>query len=63
MAEQWTFNPWVQGSNPWRPTRTKTKTDHEPPTTNDPGPEAPGGIPRFVTHITADKVRAPGQFR
>src|SRR6204780_4613608 len=20
MAEQWTFNPWVQGSNPWRPT-------------------------------------------
>ena len=21
MAEQWTFNPWVQGSNPWRPTK------------------------------------------
>ena len=24
MAEQWTFNPWVQGSSPWRPTVLKT---------------------------------------
>ena len=24
MAEQWAFNPLVQGSTPWRPTRENT---------------------------------------
>ena len=29
MAEQWAFNPLVQGSTPWRPTRQNTSRSRD----------------------------------